>query len=96
MINTRGKGVALCVTRCTRAGTPVVGCPQVKYLDFIFQQEISRIWYKNTFMIESVLYCLFNVFGITLKSLKTKGNSHLKNHGGLDNQKSQRSHILDF
>jgi hypothetical protein len=70
---------------------------EVKYLDFIFQHEISRIWYKNTvFMIDSVLYCLFNIFGITLKSLKTKSNSHFKNHGGLDNQRSQRSNILDF
>jgi hypothetical protein len=27
--------MALCVTRCTRAGTPVVGCPQQQFLGMV-------------------------------------------------------------
>ncbi len=40
---------------------------EVKHLDLIFQQKISRILYKNIIMTESVLYCLFNVFEITVR-----------------------------
>ncbi len=39
---------------------------EVKYFDFIFQYEISiEFSIKIQFMIESVLYCLFNAFGNT-------------------------------